>query len=113
VGGVVFHAASRGNRLRVTGGVVVAYLIVSILHGLWDSMRGIAALLTALVSLASGQLSAQSGAPTAASDTEILLFNLFNFGGIVVVSALGIATLVIISRRWDRPVRQTIRGTPG
>src|SRR3979411_2876340 len=27
VGGVVFHAASRGNRLRVTGGVVVAYLI--------------------------------------------------------------------------------------
>jgi len=113
VGGVVFHAASRGNRLRVTGGVVVAYLIVSILHGLWDSMRGIAALLTALVSLASGQLSAQSGAPTAASDTEILLFNLFNFGGIVVVSALGIATLLIISRRWDRPVRQTIRGTPG
>ena len=113
VGGVVFHAASRGNRLRVTGGVVVAYLIVSILHGLWDSMRGIAALLTALVSLASGQLSAQSGAPTAASDTEILLFNVFNFGGIVVVSALGIATLLIISRRWDRPVRQTIRGTPG
>jgi protease PrsW len=113
VGGVVFHAASRGNRLRVTGGVVVAYLIVSILHGLWDSMRGIAALLTALVSLASGQLSAQSGAPTAASDTEILLFNLFNFGGIVVVSALGVATLVIISRRWDRPVRQAIRGNPG
>jgi hypothetical protein len=31
----------------------------------------------------------------------------------VVVSALGIATLVIISRRWDRPVRQTIRGTSG
>ena len=113
VGGVVFHAASRGNRLRVTGGVVVAYLIVSILHGLWDSMRGIAALLTALVSLASGQLSAQSGAPTAASDTEILLFNLFNFGGIVGVSALGVASLVIISRRWDRPVRQAIRGTPG
>lgn len=113
VGGVVFHAASRGSRLRVTGGVVVAYLIVSTLHGLWDSMRGIAALLTTLVSLASGQLSAQSGAPTTATDTEILLFNLFNFGGIVVVSVLGIATLVIISRRWDRPVRQTIRGTPG
>src|ERR1700716_1940198 len=67
VGGVLFHAASRGNRLRITAGVVGAYLLVSILHGLWDSMRGIAALLTALVSLASGQLSAQSGAPTAAT----------------------------------------------
>ena len=47
------------------------------------------------------------------SGCQVVLFNLFNFGGIVVVSALGIATLVIISRRWDRPVRQTIRGTSG
>jgi hypothetical protein len=29
----------------------------------------------------------------------------------VVVSVLGIAALLIIARRWDRPVRDTIRGS--
>jgi hypothetical protein len=29
----------------------------------------------------------------------------------VVVSVLGIVALLIIARRWDRPVRETIRGT--
>jgi hypothetical protein len=37
-----------------------------------------------------------------ATDTQIVLFNLFNFGGIVVVSVLGIVALLIIARRWDR-----------
>jgi RsiW-degrading membrane proteinase PrsW (M82 family) len=46
VGGALFHASSRGGRLRVTGGVIGAYLLVSVLHGLWDSMRGIALILT-------------------------------------------------------------------
>jgi RsiW-degrading membrane proteinase PrsW (M82 family) len=102
VGGALFHASSRGSRLRVTGGVIGAYLLVSILHGLWDAMRGIALILTALLTLASGQsLSMQSGAP-AASDAQIALFNVLNFGGIVVVSLIGIVSLLVISRRWGR-----------
>jgi hypothetical protein len=55
----------------------------------------------------------RSGAPDSATDTQILLFNLFNFGGIVVVSALGIVALLIIARRWDRPIRDTMRGSAG
>jgi RsiW-degrading membrane proteinase PrsW (M82 family) len=102
VGGALFHASSHGSRLRVTGGVIGAYLLVSILHGLWDAMRGIALILTALLTLASGQsLSMQSGAP-AASDAQIALFNVLNFGGIVVVSLIGIVSLLVISRRWGR-----------
>ena len=102
VGGALFHASGRANRLRVTGGVIGAYLLVSILHGLWDSMRGIALILTGLLTLASGQsLGMQSGAP-AASDQQIVLFNLINLGGIVLVSAIGIGSLLVISRRWDR-----------
>lgn len=104
VGGTLFHASARANRLRVTGGVVGAYLLVSILHGLWDSMRGIALIITALLTLASGHsLAMQSGAP-AASDQQIVLFNLINFGGIVVVSAIGIFSLRRISRRWARQI---------
>jgi hypothetical protein len=104
----------RGNRLRLTGGVIGAYLLVSILHGIWDSMREIALVLTTVVTLASGQsMGIRSGAPDSATDTQILLFNLFNFGGIVVVSALGIVALLIIARRWDRPIRDTMRGSAG
>jgi hypothetical protein len=78
LGGVLFHAASRGNRLRLTGGVIGAYLLVSILHGIWDSMREIALVLTTVVTLASGQsMGIRSGAPDSATDTQILLFNLF------------------------------------
>jgi protease PrsW len=102
VGGALFHASGRANRLRVTGGVIGAYLLVSILHSLWDSMRGIALILTALLTLAAGQsIGMQSGAP-AASDQQVVLFNLINFGGIVVVSAIGLASLFMISRRWAR-----------
>jgi RsiW-degrading membrane proteinase PrsW (M82 family) len=109
VGGALFHASSRAGRLRVTGGVIGAYLLVSILHGLWDSMRGIALILTALLTLASGQsLGMQSGAPTA-TDAQIVLFNVINFGGIVLVSVVGFACLFVISRRWDRRPTPTPR----
>src|ERR1700730_8833229 len=101
VGGALFHASSRAGRLRISGGVIGAYLLVSILHGLWDSMRFIALFLTAILTLASGRsLDMQSGAPTA-GDAQVVLFNFINFGGIVVVSAVGIGSLFVISRRWD------------
>ena len=102
LGGVLFHASSRANRLRLSPGVVGAYLLVSILHGLWDGMRGIALILTALLTVASGQsLGMQSGAP-AASDAQIVLFNVINLGGILLVSVIGLGSLLVISRRWDR-----------
>jgi RsiW-degrading membrane proteinase PrsW (M82 family) len=102
LGGALFHASSRANRLRLSGGVIGVYLLISILHGLWDSMRGIALILTALLTLASGHsLDMQSGTPVAA-DQQVVLFNLINLVGIIVVSAIGILVLVTISRRWSR-----------
>jgi RsiW-degrading membrane proteinase PrsW (M82 family) len=102
LGGALFHASSRGNRLRISGGVIGIYVLVSLLHALWDSMRGIALILTALLTLASGHsLTMQQGAP-AASDAQIILFNVLNFGGIVVISIVGVVSLLIISRRWGR-----------
>ena len=102
IGGALFHASSRHNRLRISGGVIGIFVLVSILHALWDSMRGIALILTALLTLASGHsLTMQQGAP-AANDGQIILFNVLNFGGIVVVSVIGVITLVVVSRRWGR-----------
>ena len=48
LGGVLF-GASRNGRLRITPGVIGTYLLVSFLHGLWDSMRGIALVLATLL----------------------------------------------------------------
>ncbi|MGZ3667767.1 MAG: PrsW family intramembrane metalloprotease, partial [Ktedonobacterales bacterium] len=48
LGGVLFRASSGAKHPRITLGVVGTYLLVSLLHALWDSMRGIALVLTEL-----------------------------------------------------------------
>lgn len=49
LGGVLF-GASEGGRLRLTRKVFNAYLFVALLHTLWDAMRGLAFVLTAVFS---------------------------------------------------------------
>lgn len=41
VGAVLFHAASQRGHLRITSGVVGAYLWVSLLHGIWNVMMSV------------------------------------------------------------------------
>jgi RsiW-degrading membrane proteinase PrsW (M82 family) len=41
VGGVIFSAAARRGRLRLTWSVVAAYVLVSLLHAAFDSINGI------------------------------------------------------------------------
>jgi protease PrsW len=48
LGGVLFEGASRRGHLALTGRLFLVYLAVTVLHGLWDSMRGIAIVLTLL-----------------------------------------------------------------
>jgi len=48
LGGVLFGASHNGH-LRVTPSVIGAYVLVALLHGLWDSMRGIALILATLL----------------------------------------------------------------
>jgi len=73
LGGVIFHAA-RNGRLRLTWGVLVAYIGVSILHGAFDMLGGIP--------------------------------------GYVVISIIGIAPLVYLWLRGDRPVRPVLQAQP-
>jgi RsiW-degrading membrane proteinase PrsW (M82 family) len=42
LGGAIFAAAARRGRLSLSGSVIVAYLGVSVLHGAFDSINGIA-----------------------------------------------------------------------
>ncbi len=41
LGGAIFAAAARHGRLRLSATVLVAYLVVSVLHGAFDSINGI------------------------------------------------------------------------
>src|SRR5262249_18127702 len=82
LGGVRF-GAGRGGRLRLTRAVLLAYLFVSLLHGLWDSMDGLAAALTWLLAATPDQRAAtalgETPAPTAG---QVMLFNVLYLGGL-------------------------------
>jgi RsiW-degrading membrane proteinase PrsW (M82 family) len=49
LGGVLFATAGRTGRLRVSGALLGWYLVVALLHRLWDASRGVAVWLTLLL----------------------------------------------------------------
>jgi RsiW-degrading membrane proteinase PrsW (M82 family) len=103
LGGVLFHAASGRGRLRLTWGLAGAYVGVSVLHALWDSMHGIAIAITVLLTATQQQLSQMAnGAVPTVTAAQVALFTLFEFGGMVVVGLVGIAVLFAIWRSWVR-----------
>lgn len=101
LGGVMFHAARSRSRLRLSWSVVGAYLLVSILHALWDSMRGIAVVVTlALTATRAQMIQIASGQVPVVSPAQDSLFVVIQFTGLVVVSAVGIGVLILIWFRW-------------
>ena len=100
--GVLFGAA-RHDHLRFTPGVIFAYIGVSLLHGLWDSMRGIALLLTELLTLAQAQRVGFGGAvllpPT---EQQVQLFTIIEIAGLGVVALIGFGVLY---RVWSNSRR--------
>jgi RsiW-degrading membrane proteinase PrsW (M82 family) len=49
LGAAIFAASSDGRRYRFRISIVVTYLLVAVLHGLWDSMGGISTIVAILV----------------------------------------------------------------
>ena len=48
LGAAIFAASRDGRRYRLTIGVVVAYVLVAVLHGVWDSMGGISTIVAVI-----------------------------------------------------------------
>ncbi len=93
LGGVLF-GASRGGRFRVTGSVIGAYLLVSLLHGLWDSMRGIALILTALLTATSPQqIAPDYGVLSPPTPEQVSTFVTFQFVGLAIIALISIMWL--------------------
>ncbi|GIE74226.1 hypothetical protein Aph02nite_01760 [Actinoplanes philippinensis] len=84
LGGVLFSASGQ-RHFALTGRLLVSYLGVSVLHALWDGWQSIAQVITDI-----------EGDPH--------LFTLLSWGGLIGVSLIGIAWLLVVRRRADREV---------
>jgi protease PrsW len=101
-GAALFAAARNGRRYRITLGVIGVFIVVSILHALWDSMGGIATIIAVLLTgnvvpaLEYGMIR-----PGTAAVVQELSFG-FYVAGLAVLSVIGILTLVTLVRRRRR-----------
>jgi RsiW-degrading membrane proteinase PrsW (M82 family) len=100
LGGTLFAVAARRGRLRLSGAVLGWYVLVALLHGLWDASRGIAVWLTLLLTGTQVQwLLIQLGRAPAVTPAQVHLFTTFNWGLLALDALLGV---LILRRRWRR-----------
>ncbi|GIF02736.1 PrsW family intramembrane metalloprotease [Actinoplanes siamensis] len=107
LGGILF-ATSRHGRFTITGKLILAYLGVSVLHGLWDSMHSVALYLTLLLAEGEQVRPSPQGWLIEPSVEQVNLFTVMEWAGLAVISIIGIAWLVVLwhrSARLDRDAR--------
>jgi RsiW-degrading membrane proteinase PrsW (M82 family) len=97
--GAALFAGARGGRLRLTGGVVAAYVTASLLHALWD---GAAIAATVVTVLATGDEFEREALrawdfPSPSSLDAHLLYGAVQWGMMIVVAIAGLA---LVRRRW-------------
>jgi RsiW-degrading membrane proteinase PrsW (M82 family) len=98
LGGALFAAAARGGRLRLSGALLGWYLLVAVLHGLWDASRGIAVWLTLVLTGTPVQwLLVQLGRAPAVTQAQVHLFTALN-GALLVFD--GLLGLLVLRGRW-------------
>jgi RsiW-degrading membrane proteinase PrsW (M82 family) len=103
LGGVMFHAARSRGRIRFTWGLLGTYVLVAVLHAVWDAMRGIAVALTLLLTATRAQMiSIEYGKVPRVHPAQELLFVVIQFAGLVVISLIAVGVLFLIWRRWAR-----------
>ena len=112
IAGAVLFATSPRGRLRVTLPAVLAYVAVSVLHGLWDSMNGIAILLTVLVTGDDWQVaSLRGGDVPQITQQQVDYYTVFDYGGLAVVTVIGFLLLRLVLRH--RRIRAADAATAG
>jgi RsiW-degrading membrane proteinase PrsW (M82 family) len=101
LGGALFAAATTSGRLAIFSGRFIGlFLLVSLLHALWDSMRGIAIILT-LIATSSPALAVLMNDGILPRSYAVIgwIFNAFQFGGLAAISLVG---LWMLRRAWRR-----------
>jgi len=110
LGGALFGAAARHGRLRLGGAVLGWYVVVVLLHGLWDASRGIAVWLTLLLTGTQVQwLLIQLGRAPAVTQAQVHLFTALSWALLLLDGLLG---LLVLRGRWRRATSATVRLQP-
>ena len=98
LGGVLFRTAARTGRLRLSGALVAWYLLVVLLHSLWDASRGIAVWLTLLLTATQVQwLLIRTGRMPQPTQAQVHTFTTLNLAVLLLDALLGVA---ILRGRW-------------
>ena len=98
LGGVLFAAAARFGRPRLTGAVLGWYVLVALLHALWDASQGIAVWLTLRLSATPVQwLLIESGGVPTWSQAQVHLLTALNWGLLALDALVGV---LILHGRW-------------
>lgn len=100
LGGTLFGVAARRGRLRLGRAVLGSYVLVALLHALWDASRSIAVWLTLLLTGTQVQwLLIQLGRAPAVTPDQVHLFTMISWGLLALDAFLG---LLILRGRWRR-----------
>ncbi|HEY6812599.1 MAG TPA: PrsW family intramembrane metalloprotease [Propionibacteriaceae bacterium] len=109
LGGAMFAAASRHWRLRATAALLGWYVVVALLHTLWDASAGIAVWLTLLLTNTPAQwLIIEAGHAPRVTPAQAHIYTVLNWALLGLVGLLG---LLICIRRWRRATTRTELGT--
>jgi protease PrsW len=112
LGGVLFSASGR-EHFALTGRLLLSYLGVSVLHALWDSMHSIALLLTLILTGTPAQFQLLSrGYQPNPTSAQTQLFTVLSWGGMILISLIGIAWLLAVRRAADREARTVLWRVP-
>jgi protease PrsW len=100
LGGALFGVAARRGRLRLSRAVLGSYVLVALLHGLWDASRGIAVWLTLLLTGTQAQwLLIQLGRAPEVTPAQVHLFTILSWGLLALDALLGV---LVLRGRWRR-----------
>jgi protease PrsW len=107
LGGVLFSPSTREHFL-LSGRLLLAYLGVSLLHALWDSMHSIAVIITLISTATPGQQSLlrnliQRGYIPQPTDTQVQLITVLDWAGLALVAMIGVVWLMV---EWQRAPRR-------
>jgi protease PrsW len=96
---VLFRTGARTGRLRLTGGLVGWYLLVALLHTLWDASRGVAVWLTLLLTATQVQWALiQMGRFPQPTQAQVHTFTTLSWG-LLLDALLGVA---VLRGRWQQ-----------
>jgi len=110
LGGVLFRTAARTGRPRLTGALVGWYLVVALLHALWDASRPIAVWLTLLFTGTQVQWELiRMGRVPQPTQAQVHTFTSLTWGLLLLDALLGVA---VLRGRW-REAQALERVQPG